>query len=271
VTKVSCHYVMLWKFQTDNLEFRFGQYHQMSGANYNVSVTEIMESEKKLRILSVMKLVQHKNGAMTVRDFIAGYCAEAEAAENEQDCSTVNLSQFSSVLQECDDVCISDSETAALVFVAGYVGYKLRKKLVCIDCRLELFTEKALECELPHDDSFNYMADIDRVGLTWPTDLLLSIVVQCIIVFKCLVSKQHAVQFNLMQNQRAATADLALQRCVAVLDLSGKCTGCSMQVADVVKLCIRTVCNIALNNYTKSLTDGQSKLKALRKLSTLTK
>jgi hypothetical protein len=41
-------YVLLGKFQTDNLEFRFGQYRQMSGANYNVSVTQIMESEKKL-------------------------------------------------------------------------------------------------------------------------------------------------------------------------------------------------------------------------------
>ena len=71
----------------------------MSGANYNISVTEIMESEKKLRILSVMKLVQHNNGAMTVRDFTAGCRAEAEAADNELD-TDVNVSQFSSVLQE---------------------------------------------------------------------------------------------------------------------------------------------------------------------------
>ena len=270
LTKLSCHYVLLGKFQTDNLEFRFGQYRQMSGANYNVSVTEIMESEKKLRILSVMKLVQHKNGAMTVRDFIAGCRAEAETADSELD-TDANVTQFSSVLQECDDVCISDSEMSALVFVAGYVGFKLRKKLSCIDCRLELFTEKAMECDVPHDDDFSYMANLDRGGLTWPTDLLLSIVVQCIITFKCLVSKQHVTQFNLAHNQRAITAALALQRCVTVLDISGKCPGCSVPVADVAKVCIRTVCNISLNNYTKNLTDGHSKSKSLRKLSTLTK
>jgi len=33
--------------------------------------------------MSVMKLVQHKNGAMTVKDFTAGCRAEAEAADNE--------------------------------------------------------------------------------------------------------------------------------------------------------------------------------------------
>jgi len=47
---VRCHYVLLGKFQTDNLELRFVQYRQMSGANYNVSLTQIMESEKKLRM-----------------------------------------------------------------------------------------------------------------------------------------------------------------------------------------------------------------------------
>ena len=43
-------YVMLGKFQTDNLESRFGQYRQLSGCNYLVSVAEVMQSEKKLRI-----------------------------------------------------------------------------------------------------------------------------------------------------------------------------------------------------------------------------
>ena len=160
---------------------------------------------------------------------------------------------------------------SALVSIAGYVGFKLKRKLSCIECRLELFTEKALECELPCDESFSYVADIDRGGLTWPTDLLLSFVVQCILVFKCLVSKNHVTQFNLLHNQRAVTSGLALQRCSSVLDICGKCSRCSVAMMDIARVCIRTVCNIALNNYTKNLTDGQSKSKSLRKLSTLTK
>ena len=267
---VHCNYVLLGKFQTDNLEFRFGQYRQMSGANYNVSVTQVMESEKKLRILSVMKLVTHSNGEITVRDFIAGCRAEVDGNETEHKCND-NLTAFASVLTECDDVCISDSELSALVFVAGYVGFKLKRKLSCVDCRLELFSEKALECELPSDESFNYIADIDRGGLTWPTDLLLNIVVQSIIAFKCLVSQKHATHFNLAENQRAITSGVALQRCLSVLDISGKCSGCGVSMTDTATLCIRTVCNIALNNYTKNLTDGQTKSKTLRKLSTLTK
>ena len=41
---------------------------------------------------------------------------------------------------KCDDVIISDSEMSAIVYVAGYVGFKLKSKLDCIECRVEMLT-----------------------------------------------------------------------------------------------------------------------------------
>ncbi|KAH7977923.1 hypothetical protein HPB49_003950 [Dermacentor silvarum] len=49
-------YVLLGKFQTDSLEDRFGRYRQLSGANYNVSIRQIDESETKLRLQKVFEL-----------------------------------------------------------------------------------------------------------------------------------------------------------------------------------------------------------------------
>ena len=59
-------YVMLGKFQTDNLESRFGQYRQLSGCNYLVSVAEVMQGEviKNQRIIEIVCIFwscQHKN------------------------------------------------------------------------------------------------------------------------------------------------------------------------------------------------------------------
>ena len=122
----------------------------------------------------------------------------------------------------------------------------------CFTSFVYIICFEALQCEIPHDDTFNYMAGIDRGGLTWATDLLHSIVVQCMITFKCLVSSTHANNFNLTQNQRAIASGLALQRCLDVLDISGKCSGCGAAPADIMKLCIATVTNISLNNYSKS-------------------
>ena len=49
-------FVLLGYFQTDNLESRFGQYRQMYGGNRLISVQELTESEKKLKIKSLLKL-----------------------------------------------------------------------------------------------------------------------------------------------------------------------------------------------------------------------
>ena len=50
-------YVLLGKFQTDNLEFRFSQYRQMGRCNFHISVQQILEGEKKLKLLSMLKTI----------------------------------------------------------------------------------------------------------------------------------------------------------------------------------------------------------------------
>jgi len=245
----------------------------MSGANYNVSVTQVMESEKKLRIMSVMKIVTCGDGTLTLRDFIKNCNNEMDASEN---CASVvcpsHLVLFKSVVDDCDNVVIAQTEMSGIVFVAGYVGFKLKNKIGCIDCRFELLTERALECDFPQDESFNYMANIDRGGLTWPTDLLVDIVAQTVIIFKCLVSSNNVTNFNTPGlNQRSVMMSLASQRCSQVISLTGKCSTCGVLLLDIAKMCIKTVSNISLNNYSKKLADSKSKSKTMRKLSTLTK
>lgn len=81
LTNFQLRYVLLGKFQTDYLKFRFSQYRQLSGANYNVSVCQIMESEKKLKLLSVMKIVKCGDGALTLRDFITSCQTDMNSVE----------------------------------------------------------------------------------------------------------------------------------------------------------------------------------------------
>ena len=42
-------YILPGKFQTDNLESRFGEYRQLAGGNYNISVRQLFECENKIR------------------------------------------------------------------------------------------------------------------------------------------------------------------------------------------------------------------------------
>ena len=52
----NANYVFLVKFQTDCLEAKFGQYRQLAGRQHNVSLRQIYECEKKVRLLAVLKL-----------------------------------------------------------------------------------------------------------------------------------------------------------------------------------------------------------------------
>jgi len=68
--ELNVHYVLTGKFQTDYLEFRFSQYRQLSGANYHVSVQEIKESEKKLKIISLLHVLSASRGKISIQDFL---------------------------------------------------------------------------------------------------------------------------------------------------------------------------------------------------------
>jgi len=70
------------KFQTDCLEFRFAQYRRLAGTNYHVSVREIMESEKKLKLMSVLSLKSATFGRVSVSKFSKD-CLSASAKEIE--------------------------------------------------------------------------------------------------------------------------------------------------------------------------------------------
>lgn len=98
---------------------------------------------------------------------------------------------------------------SGIVFVAGFVGYKLKARVICTVCRIELLTDKALACEYPTD----YVSQIDRGRLTWPTELLVDIVVQSVITFKCLLSDKYVSTFNTIHNQRLTLMKLAQSRC----------------------------------------------------------
>lgn len=85
--------LLLGKFQTDKLEGRFGKYRQLSGSHYHVSVTQVLESEKKLKILSSLKLKSSKFGSFNLKDFSVSITDNSDNGGNEV-ASTSDFSQL---------------------------------------------------------------------------------------------------------------------------------------------------------------------------------
>lgn len=52
----SFSFVLLGKFQSDPLEGRFGYYRQLSGGNFYISCRQLLQAEKKIRLLNEMQV-----------------------------------------------------------------------------------------------------------------------------------------------------------------------------------------------------------------------
>lgn len=89
------------------------------------------------------------------------------------DCHDSIINELKCSLVACDDIEITPSESQSLVFIAGYVGHKLiANKVLCDLCKNELVYDRTLQYEFGSND-YNYLFEIDRGGLKWPTDFLL--------------------------------------------------------------------------------------------------
>ena len=264
-------YVITGKFQTDCLEARFGKYRQMSGANYNVSVQEIQESEKKLRVLQVLKVVSKSYGEITFTDFVCDH--------NEEDIEGVHFdidfSHFDGVINMSCDQPVNSAENKALVFITGYLVFKCSSRVSCQLCLAELSSKTKMDLETVSSDYYSdyfYLAALDRGGLKWPTDFLLDVVTACFKVFSSLVSKEFESKFLSTENQLKLFIELCLMRLKVCNIISDITCECGRNIIDLVRICIRTLGNIFLNNYCKRAADKRVFGKKLsRKLSTLNK
>lgn len=265
-------YVLTGKFQTDCLESRFGKYRQLAGSNYNVSVQEIRDSEKKLRILNVLHVLSDSKGEITLTDFLS---ADDDSDSENMKCfnhlDEIEKHNFSEVIAKCSEYQMCESQYKSLIFISGYVAFKMTGRLKCNLCANELTSFETLELEkLPTE--FSYLASIDRGGLKWPSEFLVSIVCEMFSVFSVLICKQFESKFLQVVNQLNVLMHLSLIRLEKSDMMYTDVCECGCSSLELCKMCMKPVANIFLNNYSKRACDNKLASKNLkRKLLTLTK
>jgi hypothetical protein len=155
-------YVLLGKFQTDCLEARFGMYRQLAGGQYDVSLRQVFECEKKIRMLSVLKLKMN-NVSISLNDFSINW-EDSDSGE----CNNVHVLEPLTI----DDVSSADDVLPVIVYVAGYCCYSVCKKLSCSECKT------LLTCaEGNVDDLHNsYIRGLSRGSLLYPHENVVKLV-----------------------------------------------------------------------------------------------
>ena len=124
LNELGAKYVLLGKFQTDSLEARFGQYRQLAEGKYDVSLRQVFECEKKIRLLSVLKLsVQGRE--ITLTDFKLNWDSY----------NSLEIGQQYPIHVTTEEVNGGKEKLPVLTYIAGYCCYSVNKKLKCEDCK----------------------------------------------------------------------------------------------------------------------------------------
>jgi len=107
-------YVLFGKLQSDQLEGRFGIYRQVNGASYFVSVRQILQAEKKLRVLNLMELkiikeTQHDDQQLDIKF-------------SQEICAFEDIVWLTSMLSTPTTCHLKETDGNLMYYVAGGIG-----------------------------------------------------------------------------------------------------------------------------------------------------
>lgn len=236
------HYVMLGVFQTDDLEQRFGKYRFMSGCNYNISVQQIIESERRLKVTSLLKLRSRNSVSFNVAEIISDINA---CADDNVDSEAFEESEM--IVQSCLEIEMDDSTLQVIIFIAGYVSFKVGCKVTCSSCKSLLIVDQEVHFEAP--DELRYLDHLNRGGLKYPSAISVDIGVHVYKIFEVFLSKDNEIKFLSCANPKALIKCVLLELLEPLYD--DDICECGKPLLEVVNICMNIWVNILFNNYSK--------------------
>lgn len=147
LTEDNYSYVLTARLQSDPLERRYGQYRQMSGGKFLVSLREIETSEKILKLKSLMK----EN------------CAWSDSLDKNQNVEETLMFIDSKISDlNTESLMLEQDSREVAVFLSGYIAKKLmnRMKSCCADLLIGT------------NEDEKYLQSLSRGGLLTPSQAL---------------------------------------------------------------------------------------------------
>jgi len=173
--RLGFNYVLLGHLQSDAIESRFGWLRQLSGANYFISTRQVLEGDRKIRALSLVKYSQ-----LSLEDV-----DNAIHAEDSSPSDTTIADSIAEALQ-CQKS-PSASDTSTIYYVSGAVARSVIRTTKCQHCRQELIDDSSPDPTVVEPDlaaASTFLDSIDRGGLSRPSDYTFLLSVHCWQVFE---------------------------------------------------------------------------------------
>lgn len=240
IKELNWDYILPGKFQTDVLESRFGQYRQLAGGQYHISVRQVFEIEKKIRLLSSIELPIDHTRRIVVRD-IPG---DTSVVDHNYCCSSP-IVRFSGELEVTQtDLDDATPSIALLTYIAGYCCFSLLKRLNCETCKQFLLRDDVL---IPQLDCV--ITNLSRGSLKYPTETPVLLVTYTYVMLKKLLKPENEKTFLSLSNHRHFVTECVLEATLATENCLDT-TDCDVHATVFVYRNIIWKCvNVLLNNY----------------------
>ena len=168
---------------------------------------------------------------------------------------------FPDLFDNIDANDLTSNDASVLVYVSGYIAFSVGKRIKCEQCSLHLCIKKDIDLEDP-EKVYEYVRIIDRGGLKWPTDFLLTLCTNTFLIFKKLISL-HEKKFIKFDSHREILMKCALE--FNSINFEDEECPCKRPLSKVMKFCLWSMSNILLNNYVKNRNDQNIQLKKTSK------
>ena len=178
-------YILPGKFQTYHFEARFGQYWQLSGDQYNISMQQEF-AYKKNRMLSVLELTlpfNQKCHKIHLKKLLEPN-RDKVTEEEKLDVYKFKIDVKEDDFNKCGEV------LPVILYLAGYCCYVVSKKIKCNSCK-DLISGRDNVEEIPEINS--YFRGINRGSLLYPNNTTTNFVTYNYVVIDKLIKLLHSV------------------------------------------------------------------------------
>jgi hypothetical protein len=172
------NFVLLGNLQSDAIESRFGWLRQLSGANYYISTRQVLESDRKIRALSLLKFSDISLDE--IDDILQSENCHSQTDYGKTADDVVDALQF--------NLFPSASDANIVYYVSGYIARSIVRTTKCDHCKDSLVSTDPIG-PIEIDDTLKYSAAtfmdaINRGGLSRPTDYNFLLTLHCWRVFE---------------------------------------------------------------------------------------
>ncbi|KAH8018464.1 hypothetical protein HPB51_007018 [Rhipicephalus microplus] len=234
VSELHFKYILLGKVQTDTLESRFGQYRQMAGGQYHISVRQLCETEGRIRLQNALPRMSNDDlrgieETDSVRDAVTSFSVHVSDADLDE----------------------LRAQMPVIGYVGGYCAHAAMKVLKCESCQRQLVvTRNTAETG---EDTHSLIAQLDRGGLKFPSALVITVVMYTEVVVRKLMTESTSTQFLHGPNQKNVIRQLTLDSLPRLEDIDTWENGHTYEL--LITLVANCAANIMLNNLCKQRND----------------